>query len=179
MTTAIERRRASAQERAWLHNTEEAENRREELLTIIHDQYRVAVTGAPPPCACCGVELEWRQLYRCHRCDLWLCPMCSRPHFDRRDTGALSAELESRRAGDAAIEAEVGRLHTEAVRLRSELASLTIQTWAMVQSQGGEVVAQREILEDWSEQDAMQRTTSLAGDVVWRTSRFLEADDGA
>lgn len=65
----------------WIHDPASALARRVEVLTLARDQYKLAVAGEAPPCACCKVELEWRHLYRCFHCDLWLCPACSKVHF--------------------------------------------------------------------------------------------------
>lgn len=77
----IEQRRANAVRMAWVHDEGEVKERRDELLVLIREQYKMAVSGSPPFCACCGVELYWHQLYRCFMCDLWFCPMCAGVHF--------------------------------------------------------------------------------------------------
>lgn len=77
----MEERRANMKRMAWIHDAASALARRVEVLTLARDQYKLAVEGEAPPCACCEVKLEWRHLYRCFHCDLWLCPACSKAHF--------------------------------------------------------------------------------------------------
>ncbi len=75
-------RREIAQLNSWMHNREEAIVRRLELLGILGEQWKEAKKpGQGMWCACCRLSGHWSKFYRCHECDLWLCPMCARPHF--------------------------------------------------------------------------------------------------
>ena len=78
----LEVRRANAKSMAWLHDKEQAVERRIELLTLIRDQFRESVKG-PPNCVCCSVVIQWRNLFRCFYCDLWFCLVCARLHFGK------------------------------------------------------------------------------------------------
>lgn len=75
-------RKEQATTNAWMHDREQALERRDELLTAIGEAARLVGVGMVPPCSCCGHTVRtFHSLFHCYHCGLWLCPMCSRHHF--------------------------------------------------------------------------------------------------
>ena len=60
---------------------EKTEKEKEEILTVVQEQYRQAMMEEFINCAGCNQERPVLKIYRCFFCGRYYCPTCAHWHF--------------------------------------------------------------------------------------------------